>query len=296
MAFLRINGLDVDALVDDFEMEDVSNEAYDRAINESLEGITYSVKKQITFTTPPMTASAALALEGWVRGLGHFWNFSRVDSASTRWSLYSNDGGNLFSAGTSSSSVFQSQPNALRLNSSGTSNATAQFGSEGDWTISYWQASAETPAYQPIQVTSLGGTLSKFCGGVSATTIRSLAASATTDYLTVTLRGRLAVAGSTTAATCHFSDVRVLPYSATTAMLASMQTTNWMPAGGMALLPFVTVSGDVLAKADVNAIGTGEAGPITMKGFVETIEMTPAVVSGSFSTSHRRLRVKLIEK
>lgn len=294
MAFLRINGLDVSAMVDDFELLDVSVEGYERTVSDSLEGVTYAVKKQITFTTEPLTRADAVAIEGWVRGRGHYWSFSRTDAATTRFSLNSNEGGLTFSTGTSGASGFFGA-HSLQVDNAASRTATAQFGSNGDWTIAFYTANGSSPDFIATTVKSLAGTRTNSLAGVSVATIACISVTAASGFLEVRLRGRLA-STPLTSATASFDELRVMPYSVTTAMLGALQTTSWIPTGGPALMPYVTVSGDALQNADIDATSTGEPGPITMKGFVESFQVEPMVIGGAFTYNGRRLRVKLVEK
>ncbi len=296
MAFLRIEGLALDALIEDFEISDQSVESFSRTIGDSLEGLTYSDKKEITLTTPFLNPSDARSLEGWVRGRRHLWTFNRIETATTRYTRFSDDGGlALSSAATSTASALFNRW-ALQINPGGGTTATATFGSEEDWTVAVYQKIPATNASYSFYATrSVGGVLTSYINYTTAATIRSFTISATTGFLRVFLIGRDPVSGSN--ATSHFDNFIMAPFAFTDEMMLASATPLWgLPSTGHTRPPFVTVFGDGILKADTNQNGAGEPGPMLCKGYVETVETEPVVLNGVFQYNARRLRIRLLEK
>lgn len=293
MAFLRINGLEVDALVDDFSLEDVSVEDYRRSAADSLEGLTFSVKKQISFTTPYMTAADAYALEGWIRGRQHYWDFQRIDTATTRFNLASKDAGISFSNGTSTSSTLFGRY-ALQSASGNTSRATVSFGSEGDWTVHFYGRAAASGNYVSYGAVSRNGVITAWEGTTSAATIRMAQISVASGYLGLALAGTDSAGVS---ATTNFCGVTIARYAFTTTMFLSLASAYLGGSStGYARPPFVTVSGDCLQSHAKTWNGAGEKGPMTCKGFVEQSEVYPVIINGALNASARKMTFRLTEK
>jgi hypothetical protein len=295
MAFLRIEGVAVDSLIDTFDISDQSVESYNRTANDRLEGITYSDKKEVSFTTPPLAPAEARALEGLVRGRRHAWSFERVDGATTRYTQYSADGGlTLSSAATSTASAFFGTW-GLQLNSAVQTTATALFGSEGDWTIGVYQKVPATSAsYVFYCLRGTGTAATAFTGTTVAATLGFLQYSAASGFLSARLFGSTVGA---TSATAHYDGLFMAPYAISDAMLAAAATPLFgLPVTGPTRPPFVTVFGDGLHKPDTNLNGAGEPGPMVCKGFVGTVETVPVVLNGTFQYNARRLQIRLLEK
>ena len=293
MAFLRINGLAVDALIDNFDIEDVSVEEYVRGVSDSLEGLTYSIKRQITFTTPPMTADDAYSLEGWVRGRQHFWNFQRPDTGTTRFSLSSADAALTLGNGTANPTTLFGAF-GMRLDSASTANATTSFGSEGDWTVHFYHRVGSGATFSSYGAVSRNGSISAWTAGASATTIQMCSISAASGYLGVSLLGRNA-AGTTTS--CHFANLTVARYALSTDMFMSLAsayygtpTTNWTRP------PFVTVTGSCLQTHQKTCNEALEKGPMVAHATVEGISLRPVVMNGSLVSNARQLTIRLLEK
>lgn len=296
MAFIRIEGLALDSLVEDYEISDQSVEAFNRTIGDSLEGLTYSDKKQITLTTPPLDPSTARSIEGWVRGRRHLWTFNRADGATTRYTRYSDDGGLGFSSLATSTSSALFSVWSQQLGSGGINTTTALFGSEGDWTVGvYAKVPATNATYSFYCTRSVGGTLSSFTDTVSSATLYIFQLTPASGFLTVRLHGKVPSTG--TSATVHFDNLIIAPYAFTNEMIASSSTPRFgLPSNGHTRPPFVTVFGDGIHKPNTGLNNANEPGPMVCKGFVETVETIPVVLNGSFQYNARRLKIRLLEK
>jgi hypothetical protein len=292
-AFLRINGLEISSLIDGFEINDESVENYSRSASDSLEGLTFSVKKDIKFSTSFMTAADAYSLENWVRGRRHYWSFERQDGSTTRFTLSSADAALSFSRG----SLFTPSLRwtyALQLLSNASSNATATFGSEGDWSVHFYHRLKTTAPYVSYGAVSRNGTITAWEGTASATTIRMASISVASGYLGLSLRG-LDSAGAQ--ASVLFDCVSIMPYALTTTMFLALASAYW---GGSTLgqprPPFIEVYGDCLQTNSKTFNGAGEKGPFYAKGLVEDTEVQPVVLNGAVNGSARRMSFRLVEK
>lgn len=295
MSFIRINNLDVSALIDGFSLDDASVETYDRTLNDSLEGTTYSVKKTISFSTDYLTGSDASALEGWVRGRGHQWTFERYSNNTTQFSLFSNEGGVAMVGFNYYGAVTGTEPfgtQLLGLNPGGTTTVTVPFGTETDLTIAYMNRGAATATWQHYALIRKSGATSLWKGfqGASSSTIPSLVGLSVTAVSGFTMVTFSSADGVTSSITALFDRVLITPYAMTVSMLSARSTAslNEVP------LPFVGVSGDALPLA---ATATGaEPGPITMKASVKTLDYKPVVVDGVFRYNARAVKITLEQR
>lgn len=297
MAFLRIEGLPVDALIDDFEISDQSVEAFNRTLGDSLEGVIYSDKKEISLTTPPLDPISARSLEGWVRGRRHLWTFNRPDGATTRFTRFSDDGGVAFpTTGYTSTSSALFSTWAIQINPAITNTVTTTFGAEGDWTVAFYHKDVATNAsYTFYAIRSVGGALGFFQGAASTTTLFNAVVTAVSGFIRASLVGRQGL--SATNATSHFDNLIIAPYAFTYDMMLSSATPRYgLTSLGHTRPPYVTVFGDGLHKANVGANGANEPGPMLCKGFVETVDTEPVVLNGAFQYNARRLKIRLLEK
>jgi hypothetical protein len=293
MAFLRVDGVPLDTLIDSFDLKDASVEAWSRSVNNQLVGITYAGKYEVNFETPPLTSSDAAAWAGLLRGSKHLWTFERPDTGTTRWTPYSSDGGLVLSGGTQcSTTLFGSY--GLLLGSDATSVATATFGSEGDWTVHFYHRPS-AGSFVSYAVRSTAGVISAWANNASAATIRMVnPISVSSGYLGVTLRGRDAAG---TAATSQFDAVSICRYRMTDQMLLSVASTPLtMVASGPAKAPYLTLTGEFLPKAGPAVNGLGEFGGRVFKGFVESFPAEPAVIGGVWCYDARHLKVRLTER
>jgi hypothetical protein len=293
MAFLRIDGLEISVLVGDFDVSDASVERYSRTLSDATEGVTYSLKREVTLTTAPMLSSEAYALEGWVRGRRHLWTFDRPSVGTNRFTLFSADGGLGLSAGL---------PNAnprygtwgLILQPDQTSVATATFGSEGDWTIQAYHRSSNSDSYISFLTRSRGGVVDFWAGTSTVVSNPMWSHSAASGFLQVTLRGRTSIG---TNATAQFDNVTIARFAYTEGMIrAAGVPTLGLPATGAVKPPYVVVTGDGLPDNDIAVNGAGETGLMIAKGYVTSYETFPASLGGAFRSNARRLKIKLVEK
>jgi hypothetical protein len=296
MAFLRIEGLAIDTLIEDFEISDQSVESFNRTIGDSLEGVTYSDKKQISLTTPFLDPASARSIDGWVRGRRHLWTFNRVESATTKYTRFSDDGGLALSTAATSTASALFNVWGLQLNTNVFTVATALFGSEGDWTVGvYAKVPATNASYTFYCTRSVGGVLTSFAGGSTTATVRCFVITPASGFLTFRITGQDPSTG--TGATLHFDNMMMAPFSFTNDMVLSSATPRYgLSSTGHTRPPFVTVFGDGLFKPDTDQNGAGEAGPMVCKAFIETVETDPVVLNGVFQYNARRLNIRLLEK
>lgn len=303
MAFLRIDGFAVDALVDDYQLEDATIESYGRTpLGDTLEGVTYSPKKSIRFRTPPLTPQDAQALEGWVRGDGHRWSFARrrvlSAGATTVFTRASEDAGYSFSGasiyGSTVSTLWGNQVFSLAVVSSGTTSATVAFGSEGNWTVhGYHLASGDGP-WRSFAGRSYAGTVQWTINGASVGSVPFLSVTAASGVLGARLAGRTSAGVS---ATAQFAAVSIDRFGWSDDMLVSAASVGWgLASTGYTRRPFVVVTGDGLQSRAVPCNGAGEVGPWVAKGFAETFDVQPVTLDGVFRYNARSLSVRLEEK
>jgi hypothetical protein len=303
MAFLRIDGYEVDALIDDYDMDDATVESYGRsAFSDTTEGVTYSPKKRISFETPPMAIEEALALEGWVRGDGHRWMFAKtiepgtgVTTTFTRTSsdaAYSMTGASTY--GSTVSTLWGNQAFSLAIVPGGTSAVTVPFGSEGNWTIHGYHLAASDGPWKSFAAKSYNGAVVHYINGASIATVPFLSYSAASGYLGVVLEG---ANSSNTNATTQYTAVTVDRFAWVSGMLLAAATVGWgLASTGYTRRPFVVVTGDALQGRYVPSNGAGELGPMVAKGFTESFPTKPVVVDGGFRYNARSVRVRLEQK
>jgi hypothetical protein len=292
MALLRLDGWNLEALIDGFEAPDQSVESFTRAINDDYVGVTYSVKKGYAFETPPLSHAAADAVEGWVRGRGHRWTYRQTTNGSTRFTKGSSDSGLSLTAGTSNATGLFGNPGLL-LNSGASSSATASFGSEGNWSFqTYHRVSGGS--FVSYVVRSLDGTIDFWVSGATAAGISVATVTAASGFLGMSLLGRNA-AGSN--ATAQFDGTRLLPYALTESQILSLATPFYgLPTGGFAKAPYGVLTGSILSRGGPAVNGAGERGGQSVKGFVDSHELAPVVLDGTWSPNARRLKIRLVEK
>jgi hypothetical protein len=305
MSFLRIDGYPIDVLVDDFDIEDISVESYSRgAFTDSLEGLSYSKKKRLSFETPPLSIEEAAALEGWVRGEGHRWSFSRVltpggGTATVTFNRSSADSGYAFTGASIFSSavspLWANQAFSLGLVPGATATATVLFGSEGNWTLHGYHLSVSGSAtWQPFVIKSYNGVVRSYTSGASVASIPYVAYTTASGFLSMQLQGET-VTGTT--ATAQFAAVGMDRFAWTEKMILSAAT----PALGLASTgftrrPFIVVTGDCLQGRYVACNGANEFGPVICKGYTESFSPQPVVVDNVFRYNARAVRVVLEEK
>lgn len=298
MAFLNVEGLDISVSVEGVEVEDVSVEQYSRVMDDSYEGLTYSPKKSYSFTTPPMTAADARAVEGWIRGRRHYWSFDSGIGPSTATTYFTNNSVDL--GLTLSGGTLFADPHVgtwaklYRSSTSGTSGSfTARFGSEGDWTVHFYHKPFSAASYTSYVVRSLAGTITAFANAVSTTTVRCMSVTASSGSLFVVLGGKEADTG--TASTSLFDCVTAAPYAYTTEMIEAVSATqvSALQRNGHFRPPYVRCHGDILECGGSSP--TFGNGPVFAKGFVRSASVAPLVINGTLVPA-RQLQVTLVEK
>jgi len=293
MAFIRVDGIPLDTLIEGFDLTDASVESWSRSVNSALVGITYAGKYEVQFDTPPMTSADAAAWTGLLRGSKHLWTFERPDTGTTRWTQYSSDGGLLLSGGTQCSTTLFNQYGLL-LGSNVTSTATATFGSEGDWTIHFYHRTSAA-SFVSYAVRSTAGVISGWANNASTATVRMVdPITPASGFLGVRLRGRDAAG---TNATSQFEAVSICRYRMTDDMLLAVASTPWtMVASGPAKAPYLTLTGEFLPREGSVVNGVGEFGGRLFKGFVSSFPAEPAVIGGVWCYDARHLKVRLTER
>lgn len=300
MAFIRIDGFAVDAMIEGFSLDNEAIESFGRATNNSLEGTTYAEKKSLTFTSEPLKLEDALALEGWVRGLQNYWSFERTLNpggvgVTTAFTKTSSDAGYSVSGGTLSgtSPMWSNQRWTLMVHSSATAGATTFFGSEGHWTVHGYHLST-TSTWQSFGVRSFNGGFQGYLNGASISTVPFISVSAASGYLGVMLCGKTRTG---TNATAQYTALSMSRFPWTEGMLLSSSTPPFgLSSTGFTRKPFVSVTGDALQHSLVACNGAGEPGPMLAKGFVESFDVMPVTVNGTFRYNARTLKVRLTEK
>ena len=299
MAFIRIDGFEIDAMIDNFDLTDEAVESFGRATNDSLEGVTYSEKKAMSFTTKPLKLEDAVAVEGWIRGLQNYWSFERTYNpgvgVTTAFTKTSSDAGYSVSGGTLSgtSPMWGNQRWDLMVHSGATAGATTFFGSEGHWTVHGYHLST-TSTWQSFGVRSFNGGFQGYLNGASISTVPFLSVSAASGYLGAMLCGKTRTG---TNATAQYTALSFSRYPWTEGMLLAASTPPFgLASTGYTRKPFITVTGDALQSRSVSCNGAGEPGPMIAKGFVETFDVMPVTLDGAFRYNARALKVRLTEK
>lgn len=280
MGFLDINGLSLDVELDSLDRATKDVQNFARSEGDSLEGALFSAKRDWSFnTTWNTTTNRADAETQWVKGRGHYWNFERVDGATTRFNKYSSDGGPGFGNGISGSTPTKFGTWAGLIASGGNSNVTATFGSEGRYSVSVWKRdSATTWILCTLIDRGSGATYYAGLTGTGVTTAFAwMSVSAASGYLGVQLQGE--DEGGTSAAALY-DGLMILPYALSTPMLTARNGRTLAEPR----FPYVEASGSFID--DVN--------PVTVKGFVESEQLTQVNENGTRDA--RCLKVTLVEK
>jgi hypothetical protein len=295
MAFLRINGWDIDSMIGQHEIKDVSVQSFQRNAFDQLEGNVFSTKKEITFTTPPLTVSDAYAVEGWITGKRHLFNFDKPSSGTLIFTPYSADAG-LYMSGATSGATACFGNWSCYVASAGAATTTVMFGSEGDWAIHLYHRTYTTtsPKWDNHGVVSRKGVITAWLNNASAATCRVVQITTSSGFTGIKLVG---YTSGGVATSCQFDHVSIMKFAATSEQFASLSscyfglgTTHW------ARPPFITVTGDGLPMGSVVHNLANELGPLYCKGFLEDVELTPCVLNGAFNKNARQLTFTLTER
>ena len=292
MAFIRIDGHEVDALIEGFSAGDDSVESFVRGSSNNLVGQNFARKQSISFETKWLAPADAFALENWVRGDKATWTFDRVTPSTTRFTPYSADGkGILTNVTVCSTPAFGYHcgliiPGAI-------SYLSANLDDTQDWTLHFYHRPSAA-SFISYGVRKQNGTVSAWQDVASATTTRMVDVIKSSG-LTFFLLNPKTNAGAS--ATSQYDAVTVAPFAYTDAMLTSIATPPYsMLAEGPTKPPFVVVTGDCLLADTVQVNGAGETGAIYAKGFVRSSEVRPVVIDGTFRYNARKLVIELQER
>jgi len=298
MPMLQINELDMTPMADGFTLTDVAVENYERSARGLLEGTTYTIKKEITFTTQPMSPSDARALEGWVLGRNHLWTFSARGPGSTTLSgtPYSKDAGiNLIPhTGPAATYTYHTRAShpvkgdrsmSYSVPSSGTYlvGRTTIANDLQDWSIHvYHSNTAVSPLRTSCAIVKRGGTETHYINGGVVAAQYVLGRLIAEDRFEVRLI-RSVPATNTYLATSTFAHLSVAPYAYTQDMLDTLANAD---ESELPRPPYVVVSGELVD----NEVG------MVMKGFVEGQEVFPATINGVYYKDARQLNIRLLER
>ena len=279
MSFLDVNGLAVDAYLDDFERSTSDVQAFARSEGLTLEGALYAAKREWNFTVPWETVGErTTALTGWVKARGHHYTFERVDGATTKFNRYSTDGGPGFDTSVTAHAASKFGTWSGKVNSGGASTVSVTFGSDGRYSVSAWRRIAATSAaFSLFSYVNDGATTRFFLGSSVASSLAWATATAASGYLSLSLEGKNDAGSS---ATALFDGLMLVPYALTTQQLvARVARTAAEPP-----FPYIELDGDCLE--DLN--------PVTVKGFVLAESMTQANKNGTQNA--RSLKISFIER
>lgn len=267
MAFLAINGIELDVLNDTCSEEKREIGATDMAFDGTMKKQRQSTKYDLKFETPPMISATAFAWDSLIRGHGQRWSF---DSH-----LYGSKGlGPTSSTGCTNETTNGAKWGAKYLQiTAGNSFAVAGvYSSDVTTLVHKWNSGiAEWEHYIII-----GNAATVYLDGVSSGA--SIAAWFSASGGTVTLGG---------AAGHDFDDLVILPFAVPTAWVTAANPDNlfyWHSlTSAWPDLPRLSVSGDVL----------WDVSPRTMIGSSDVSTLLKGVVGGSFRTNARKLSVYL---
>lgn len=290
MSFLRINGLEIPAMVDGFEYGvEVIND-FTRGAEDFLEGATHAVKRTITFDTPYYDRHEAYAIENWVRGNIYFWDFNQRQWDTSAELAFESDNTNfqadpLFSPyalrPSFASITINRLPESVFLREDGCSIGAwtrispdpFKFGCTTYGTTGAISYSGDTPTANIYNVAFGSVGLSP---AISGTPINK-----TLNY---GILHRSSVDSILVSSIAQHGGLVYAPFQFTPEMVTVLHERTEIPSYGLPRRGFVAVSGDCL-------LGNGETGDAQFM-------VAHAVIEGVeyISGARRRLRVKLTEK
>jgi hypothetical protein len=280
-SFLTVNGLDVPVTATGQRRGD--SDKWGRGNGTVFSGTTFARKRQFSVETPPLLSLEAHALSGWMRGLGHHFSFEWYDPhlATTRFHLYSTDGGAVFSGGSAATTSTKWGSYSLLVAGNDVHTTTALFGSEGPNGFSVWRNQISANTWELCSAAYDGSTTRFFAGpgGTTITTSFGWAVFASTrGYTRLGLEGQT---GGGSSSTCLYDGVMLLPYSPTSAQLyARHERLNSEPG-----FPLVAVGGH----------GTRSLPEIACKGAVSSYPVHRVVLNGGWRDNARRVVGSLME-
>jgi hypothetical protein len=291
---IKINGIDISHLAEDFNVEDVSVESFERGARSALEGMHWATKKQIEFTTAPLTPDEARALEGWILGEMHLWTFSgkQVNSEELAGSLYSKDSGlelyYSFSGSEALTPIYHTYDTyavkgfrALTwAETSVLRGATTGINVSHDWSVCVYRADADVSPLnrQLFSVVSRNGVVTRYIDG--AVSFHSVLDRLPQPAIFEIVLRRVA---SPAATTPLFSHLMLMPFALTPEMLTQLAAadTSELPRP-----PFVQVTGELMPKAE----------GMVAKAFISGHDVIPATIDGVFYPDSRQLTITLTER
>lgn len=284
MSYVTLNSLDMGVSEQDgFDRGYADVESFGRSEGLTLEGTMYREVREFSFTVPVVyTDQEIQALRGWVKGRGHYFNFERVDGATTRFSRYSNDGGPGFGAGTTAGTATFAKYGTwcLKLPGGDDSVVTAGFGSEDRYSVCVWKRESGG-TYRLCTVVADGTSTTSYSGatGMGATTAFSWwTVTAASGSLSVRLFGKNE-AGTT--ASAFYDGLLMVPYALTTPQLEALNgRTTALPT-----FPYVELDG--LCLEDLQ--------PMVVKGTVASEETEVVNYQGAV-TFIRVPSVRLVQR
>lgn len=257
--FLTVNGLVLDVTDAETTPDDV--EAWGRGGGLAYTGVTYGGKRKVSFELAPLLPHDADAMEGWLKGKGHQWHFFWTDTSSTtttRFSLYSADGGMAFAPLSSATLLPCATINdpwdgtdgfLLMLHPGNTVTATVTFGTDSGYSLSTWRrVNTIAASWELCSVTFDGATRRYFAGSDGATITTAfnwLAISSASGRGNFTLQGEN---NDSSNATALFCGTWIVPYTLSTAMLTArdQRAAGAEPREGA--FPYVKVGGHLLRQ------------------------------------------------
>jgi hypothetical protein len=261
MAFLTLNGIELGGDIAADSLPEPRREIGETssAFNGTLRKSRQAIKRDIEFSTTPLTSADALAWESFLQGLGEHWGFNT--------SLYGSKGTGPNSGYVASNPSGTPKFGAAVLRvtaSTGSITYAAALGS--NWTAMFWRY--ESAVWHHYTVLSDG---KKWLDGVRAD------ATVTTWFA---VSGGSAALTNVTGAAVDYDDLVLLPF---------LVPTTWPEAFGVAAsafseLPKLTAAGDIIQEASTRTV-LGEATPSALK----------VHISGTLRTNARTLAVKLME-
>lgn len=264
MPAVKINGLTMSVAEDELSSEHVDIQTFDRTEGMTFEGTLMAELREWSFTIPAQkSAQEANSQKGWIKGRGHYWNFERVDGATTRFNKYSTDGGPGFNTNMTSATSMKFGTWGARVALGTESTVTVTFGSEEAYTVSVWKLRS-TGGWQLFSIVADGTTTTSYIMSSSAATVFPwITVSAASGYLGVSLWGRTQTGAGAGAA---YDGLMILPYALTTWQLSAREKRQSAEPG----FPYVELSGDVLEGTQ----------PVVVKGFVTNTEYVEASDGG----------------
>lgn len=276
--FLTVNGVPLQAHEAGQRRSDTDR--WGRGSGTELTGTTFSRKRDVAFNTTPMPAIDALALSGWIRGVGHHFTYNWFDAqtATAQFTLYSSEGGAKMSGGTAATVAKWGQY-SLDVASGTTSTVTAKFGLEGTYSFSVWRYQVSAGTWEMCSAAYDGATTRFFVDTATTTAFAWASLTATVGYFRLGLQGK---DPDNAATECLYDGLMVLPYTASSAILSARvgRTT------GEPRFPLVAVGGhSIRPVSELVCMGRVEAHPFYRVAMNSRWHDNARCLEGSFAES-----------